>query len=67
MVLIQRNPYAFWVFMVLYWILAIAIGLMSQSIIWFGVILLFTLPFVLLATAFWALIKAFVRLIFFEL
>lgn len=64
---VKSNPYATWVFLVLYLGLAGAVGLMSQSFILFGVLLLFTVPFVLLATAFWMVIKEFFRMIFFEL
>lgn len=67
LLLVQKNPYAFVVFLIGYFMLSITIGVIGQSIMIFGLLLIFALPFVLLATVFWALVKAFIRMILFEL
>lgn len=67
LLLVQKYPYAFSVFLIGYFVLSITIGVIGHSIMSFGLMLIFTLPFALLATVFWALAKAFIRMVVFEL
>jgi hypothetical protein len=54
---INYSPIAFWAFLVLHIALSIALGVVLRSWIFFGVLLLSTVPFAWLATAFWGVIK----------
>lgn len=65
--LIQKNPYAFRFFLIGHITVSITMGILSHSLIVGGVLLLLTVPFVLLATLFWTLLKALAHMIFFEL
>lgn len=65
--LVRKYPYAFFVFLIGYVALSITIWVITHSLILGGLALLFAWPFVLLAVAVWAVVKAIVRTIFFEL
>lgn len=61
--LIRSSPYAFGIFLFLYVALSILFGVIAQSFILAGVALLFTIPFTLLATFGWVLVKALFRML----